>query len=122
MQASRAATDADVPADRRAEDVFSRLVSYIREFEANLRAEINPRGAAEEDVLRQFLDASARILQIRHLVGAMINRYEEDPLLVPEIAAEVRAIVAEVGASGERGSSAAQHDRPDTLLEGVSLE
>lgn len=64
----------------------------FREFEANLRAEINPRGAAEEDVLRQFLDASARILQIRHLVGAMINKYEEDPLLVPEVAAEVRQL------------------------------
>ncbi len=68
------------------------IAPEFRDFEAKLCTEINPQGAAEWDVLRQFLDASARILQIRHLVANMINAHEEDPLLVPELTAEVHQL------------------------------
>ena len=68
------------------------LEPEFRDFEAKLSVELNPQGAAEWDVFRQFLDGSARILQIRHLVANMIKAHEEDPLLVPAVTADLRQL------------------------------
>jgi hypothetical protein len=68
------------------------IAPEFRDFEAKLAVELSPQGAAEWDVFRQFLDGSARILQIRHLVANMIKAHDEDPLLVPELTADVRQL------------------------------
>lgn len=68
------------------------LEPEFRDFEAKLAVELSPQGAAEWDVFRQFLDGSARILQIRHLVANMIKAHDEDPLLVPEVTADLRQL------------------------------
>lgn len=68
------------------------LEPEFRDFEAKLAVELSPQGAAEWDVFRQFLDGSARILQIRHLVANMIKAHEEDPLLVPALTADLRQL------------------------------
>ncbi len=62
------------------------------EFEAKLRAECKPEGALECEVFQQFLDGAARINKIRGIAGAMIEQYQDDPLLQPETEAAYRQL------------------------------
>ena len=62
------------------------------EFEAKLRAECLPVGALECEVFEQFLDGAARISKIRRIVGDMIEKYNDDPLLQPETEATYRQL------------------------------
>lgn len=61
---------------------------YIQQFEATMRHEMKPAGAIEETVFAQFLDAAARLHKIQGLITALARRHSEDPIVVPDAAAE----------------------------------
>jgi hypothetical protein len=62
------------------------------QFEANLRAELNPVSALECEALQQFLDAAARLQRIKGLIAEMLEKHAEEPLLLPETEAELRQL------------------------------
>jgi len=62
------------------------------EFEAKMRAECLPVGALECEAFQQFLDGVARINKIRSIVGDMIEKYNDDPLLQLETEATYRQL------------------------------
>ncbi len=62
------------------------------DFEAKMRTECNPEGALECEAFQQFLDGAARINKIRGIVGAMIEQFNDDPLLQPDTEAAYRQL------------------------------
>ena len=63
--------------------------AYIAEFEAKMRQEMRPAGALEETVFAQFIDAAGRLHKITSRIGALFLQHNDDPLAVPEAAAEL---------------------------------
>lgn len=54
------------------------------EFEANLRAEVQPAGALEIEALQQFIDAAWRLRKIRAIIGQLTADLGQDPFVHPE--------------------------------------
>lgn len=66
--------------------------AYIAEFEAKMRQEMRPAGALEETVFAQFIDAAARLHKITSRIGALFLEHNEDPLIIPDAAAELNQL------------------------------
>ncbi len=73
-------------------DIPEADAASFAEFEAKLRAECKPFGALEEEAFHQFIDGANRIQRIRDLIGAIIDKYEDFPGVVPEAEAELRQL------------------------------
>lgn len=58
------------------------------EFEANLRKELDPEGAIEEEVFFQFRDAAWRLEKIYGILNGL-HKDGVDPLINPEVAAQL---------------------------------
>ena len=64
----------------------------FRQFEADMRAEMKPEGALENEAFQQFIDAAARLDKIRTLLGSIYQQHAEEPLCVPDAAAQIRQL------------------------------
>ena len=60
----------------------------MAKFEAKMRLEMKPTGAIEETVFAQFIDAATRLEKITSLISSLFRQHDEDPLVVPDAAAE----------------------------------
>ncbi len=60
----------------------------MAKFEAKMRLEMKPTGPIEETVFAQFIDAAARLQKISSLISSLFRQHDEDPLVVPDAAAE----------------------------------
>lgn len=62
------------------------------QFEADLRSEIKPRGAFQEEAFQQFRDAYWRLRKITAAVHLLAAEYNEDPFVHPAAEAPLRQL------------------------------
>jgi hypothetical protein len=62
------------------------------QFEAKLKESVQPEGALEIETCSQLLHAAWRLRQIQALTRGLYEKYDADPLSVPEAAAELRQL------------------------------
>ncbi len=62
------------------------------EFEAKMRPILQPFGPMEEHAFRHFLDGAARLRRIEALIGDLIHKYNDAPVVVPETEATLNQL------------------------------